>query len=187
MRFPTNEQVRKAESQMPPLTDILLGIAMLGTLPFLFVAPGLIRVVDMFGNEWRLPRKRVRETLKFLERKGKIRLKPSKKNAWEFELTKYGKDILKKQTIEYLKLQKPKQWDGLWRLVIFDIPESNKSARENLRWKLRDLGFQYLNLSVWACPHPCRDEVNAITGYYGVGKYVRYIEATHVDGLGNPK
>ncbi len=176
----------KQQKDRPPLTDILLGVAMLSVLPLVFVAPGLIRIADLFGNEWRVPQKRAREALRRLEKRGQITIKPSKKNSWNFELTKLGKEVLKRKQVETLKLHRPKQWDGLWRLVIFDIPESNRSARENLRWKLQDLGFQYLNLSVWACPHPCKDEVNAVAEYYGVGKYVRFIEATHVDGLPNP-
>lgn len=187
MKFPTVEELKKANHERPPLTDILLGIAMLGTLPLLFVAPGLIRIVDMFGKEWRFPRKHAREALRRIEKRGYVRIKPSKKNTWDFELTKRGEQILRKQNIEYLQLPKPNRWDGIWRLVVFDIPEKREVDRANFRWKLQDLGFRYLNLSVWACPYPCKNEVNAIAEFYNVGKYVRYIEATHVDGLMDPK
>lgn len=44
-------------------------------------------------------------------------------------------------------------WDGRWRIVIFDIEESNKNTREALRDKLRELGLGMLQESVWVTPH----------------------------------
>ena len=44
-------------------------------------------------------------------------------------------------------------WDKRWRLVIFDIVEIDKSTRELLRDKLRQLGLGMLQESVWITPH----------------------------------
>ena len=43
-------------------------------------------------------------------------------------------------------------WDGKWRVVIFDIPEIDKKAREYLRWKLISWGFGMLQKSVYISP-----------------------------------
>src|SRR3989344_4682297 len=43
--------------------------------------------------------------------------------------------------IDEMEIKKPAKWDGEWRIVIFDIPERFKKAREALRKKLKDLGF----------------------------------------------
>jgi len=47
-----------------------------------------------------------------------------------------------------------RRWDGLWRLILFDVPESSSSARNKLRSYLQDCGFGYLQNSVWITPHP---------------------------------
>jgi phenylacetic acid degradation operon negative regulatory protein len=43
-------------------------------------------------------------------------------------------------------------WDRKWRVVIFDIPEIDKKAREHLRQKLVSLGFGKLQKSVYVSP-----------------------------------
>lgn len=43
-------------------------------------------------------------------------------------------------------------WDGRWRLVLFDVPESQYLLRDRLRRKLRSLAFGYLQRSVWISP-----------------------------------
>ena len=45
-------------------------------------------------------------------------------------------------------------WDGLWRLVIYDIPEVDRRLRSKLRRELSNNGFGFLQKSVWISPHP---------------------------------
>lgn len=45
-----------------------------------------------------------------------------------------------KEDIPFFKFSQ-KQWDGFWRLVIFDIPEKKKFLRNALRRKLISLGL----------------------------------------------
>lgn len=46
-----------------------------------------------------------------------------------------------------------KKWDGVWRLVSFDVPEKKSGVRASLRRKLRELGFGMLQESLWVTPH----------------------------------
>jgi len=55
-------------------------------------------------------------------------------------------------------------WDGLWRLVLFDIPEERRADRRHLRRYLRSRGFGYLQNSVWLSPHPVDPERVALQG-----------------------
>ncbi|OGD29854.1 hypothetical protein A2833_01605 [Candidatus Azambacteria bacterium RIFCSPHIGHO2_01_FULL_44_55] len=59
-------------------------------------------------------------------------------------------------------LEQPLVWDKKWRLVIFDIPEKRKIAREALRCKLKEMNFIKIQHSVWAVPFPCDKEINLI-------------------------
>ena len=59
-----------------------------------------------------------------------------------------------------LKELAKKEWDGLWRLIIFDIKEIERKTRDRLRDKLKKLGFAMWQESVYISPHPLVDEVN---------------------------
>jgi DNA-binding transcriptional regulator PaaX len=45
-------------------------------------------------------------------------------------------------------------WDGQWRIVLLDLPESRKSERESLRYLLKKAGFVCLKNSAWISPFP---------------------------------
>ena len=45
-------------------------------------------------------------------------------------------------------------WDGKWRIVLLDLPESRKSERESLRYLLKKAGFVCLKNSAWVSPFP---------------------------------
>lgn len=47
-----------------------------------------------------------------------------------------------------------RSWDGMWRMVLFDIPEERGADRGKLRRYLRSREFGYLQNSVWISPHP---------------------------------
>jgi len=153
-----------------------------GMLTVAFMAPNAVQLLSGRKSFGQFPRRQARTALRRLEKKGYIR-SLGEKNAWRFELTKEGRELLVKKRIEEIKIQKPVKWDGKWRMVVFDIPEQYRQARNALRRKLQQLGFQYLNLSVWLHPYECHDEINAIVEYYGVGKYVRYAIVDSFDGM----
>jgi len=55
-------------------------------------------------------------------------------------------------------------WDGRWRLVIFDVPESMNRKRVQLRRILRHRRFGYLQNSVWLTPDPLDDLRHQLAG-----------------------
>lgn len=60
-----------------------------------------------------------------------------------------------------------RQWDGQWRMVLFDLPEVKASGRVKLRRFLRGNGFGYLQNSVWITPdplNPIMTELSALAG-----------------------
>ena len=73
-------------------------------------------------------------------------------------------------------LNRPAQWDGKWRLVIFDVPEKDKKAREALRYKLKDLNFVRLQDSIWVTPYPCEDEIRFLREIFVISFNVDVIE-----------
>ena len=57
-----------------------------------------------------------------------------------------------------------REWDGRWRLVLFDIPTAQNSHRVRLRRYLRDKGFGYLQKSVWITPDSLEEERQILGG-----------------------
>lgn len=47
-----------------------------------------------------------------------------------------------------------KKWDGVWRMALFDIPESKRGLRSKIRNILRINHFGCLQKSAWISPHP---------------------------------
>ena len=68
-----------------------------------------------------------------------------------FILTEKGDTVL--ATIIANLPTKPPEWDGKWRMILFDIPESQRTIRQMVRLKLIDLGVRMLQSSVWITPY----------------------------------
>ena len=51
------------------------------------------------------------------------------------------------------------EWDGQWRVVIYDIEEEVRRLRDRLRSTLRSLGFNPVQRSVWFSPYPVEEEI----------------------------
>lgn len=57
-----------------------------------------------------------------------------------------------------------REWDGRWRLVVFDVPTAHNTHRTRLRRYLREKGFGYLQKSVWITPDPLEEERQILVG-----------------------
>lgn len=104
-------------------------------------------------------------------------------NDIKISLTEEGKNKAKKYQIDSLKILKPKIWDRLWRVVIFDIPDTQKIKRNAFRRKLKELGFYSLQKSVWVCPFKCDKEINFLRDFFGLDK--KQIEILLVKSIEN--
>ncbi len=56
---------------------------------------------------------------------------------------------------------KPKpEWDGMWTMVAFTVPEDQRRLRPMLRGHLQSLGFAPLYDGLWVSPHPPETELD---------------------------
>lgn len=90
-------------------------------------------------------------------------------------LTDRGKRKILKYSIESLTIDKPRQWDHKWRLVIYDVPKKDKGLGDLIRQTLRSVGFYAIQESVYIYPYPCFDQIEFLRQYYRLGKYVQYM------------
>lgn len=75
-----------------------------------------------------------------------------------FRLTQKGVKRINFSRFFRLSLDKNKK-DGLWRVIIFDIPEKQKVKRELLRQKLKEFDFKMMQKSVFISPYVCEKEI----------------------------
>lgn len=106
-----------------------------------------------------------------------IKIEKYKSDKISVRLTNKGKERVAEFYFDLLQIKKPGKWDGKWRIVIFDIPNRFKSAREALRHKIKELGLKQLQKSVWVYPYDCEDEILLIAEVFEVHRYIEIITA----------
>ncbi len=65
-----------------------------------------------------------------------------------------------------------KKTDGYRRIIMFDIPERRRSARNILREKLREFECKQLQKSVYITPYICENEIREVARILKVGQQV---------------
>lgn len=123
---------------------------------------------------------RLKERLKKLEARNWIKIS-EENDQIKIELVEEGIKKAYYYQLEDLKIKKTEKWDGLWRVVIFDIPEEKKLARDVLRNKLKELGFIQLQKSVFVLPYPCKKEIDIMRKTYGIWPHVTYMLVQEID------
>ncbi|MDO8593914.1 MAG: CRISPR-associated endonuclease Cas2 [bacterium] len=96
-------------------------------------------------------------------------------------LSENGKKRALTYQIRTMRIKPPRAWDKKWRVVIFDIPEDEREARDSLRKHLADLGFYKLQQSVAIHPFDCRDEIDFLIELHDIRKYVRFMVVEYID------
>ncbi len=91
-------------------------------------------------------------------------------------ITERGRKRLREFNFEEMKLTSPQTRNRVWTIILFDIPEYKKPARDALRRKLKELGCYQYHRSVFVYPAPCRDEIDFIGEFFGVSRYVIHFE-----------
>lgn len=97
------------------------------------------------------------------------------------EITSQGKKRLLKMALDELAIEKPKFWDGSWRLVSFDLPEKLANIRKILVEYLKAWGFYQLHESVYLHAYPCFKQVEFLREYLGVGEHVRMMTVSQIE------
>lgn len=123
------------------------------------------------------PRKTSESTLaqaiRRLRERGLIEFDRHKTGEIILRLTQAGSELifLKKEVVD---------WDGRWRIVIFDIPESKRAVRDVLRWKLKQWDFVQWQKSVWATKKLLTENLRKLIKELEVEDWVLVIESDNV-------
>lgn len=160
--------------------------AIIGTA---LIFPGVGYLYKEFKKEqWEKAKRRgrLKDTIRRLETQKFISWK-EKDGDLILTLTEKGKKKALKFNIDEMKIKIPNKWDGIFRVVVFDIPERNRDARNIFRKKLKDLGFYQMQKSVFVHRFECREEIDFLRHELGVAPFVNYIVAKEISRVVSDK
>jgi len=103
-----------------------------------------------------------------------------KSGQTSIKITDKGQNRLLEYDFENIQL-KAKKRDGKFRLIIFDIPEKQRSSRDILRKKLEQLGFVRLQISVYVSAFPCKNEIDFLSHYLGLSNNITLLVVDHIE------
>ena len=150
---------------------ILNTVKVAGSLSIALVAPNVLGAMAKIGL---LPSPRQKDVVtrsySQLVEKGLL--------TWEsgkLRLTSKGESALRYLELKQYDIPKPRRWDKKWRVLIFDIPEKQRTLRNRIRDTLRAIGFVQLQGSVWVYPYDCEDLITLLKADFRVGRSMLYM------------
>lgn len=166
----------------PKQQKILILLITLGTLSLTRSSRTYFQALKLAAKAWQeVNHRHIDQVIRSLYESKLIDIRELPDGTTEMKLTKEGRTKALFINYETMRLPRPKHWDGKWRVVLFDIPEDKKRARDALRQKLVHIGFQELQKSVLVYPFPCQNQLDFLIEYFDLRRYVRTLEATNID------
>lgn len=146
------------------------------------VAPQIVQALDKPTSKLidhlddRAKQREVERLVRYMKRQGLIR------GDYEhgLQVTEKAARRLRSQPYKF-DIERPRQWDKHWRMVLYDIPEKQKAARNEVSKQLREVGFWQLQRSVWIFPYSCREEIAKLAVQHRVDQFITYIEINYID------
>lgn len=175
-----NEEIRH---RYAPIKKVLTVIGIAGALGLTLLAPGIAPITKQIidsatqkdQDNWKHYNPYfLKRAIKRLHKQKMVEV--HEKNGKQIiTLTANGKRRILKYALTELIIEKPKHWDGHWRIIIYDVVDTQRKLRDLFRDNLKSLGFLQLQKSVWIYPYPCEEQITFLREYCGVGNEVLYI------------
>lgn len=96
-----------------------------------------------------------------------------------------GKYVITKRGLAELALDFPyvryinEPWDGVWRIVSYEIPEKKREMRDRLRREMSGWGLGPWHRSFWLTPHPIIEHLHLLIQGKEEEQYVQAFESSH--------
>ena len=158
---------------------ILKGLAVGGLFIAVLALPGLAQVLVLFKPKNSRERFRIKRTIHSLEKRRLLKVSP--KNG-ALSLTDCGKKEVDKNKIYDLRVKPQKVWDEMFRVIIFDIPNTKKSVRNAANFHLKRMGFVPIQKSTFITPFECKSELDLLGKYLNVRNHLKYLLVKKIDG-----
>ena len=140
------------------------------------------QIIKGIKKEWDwINRQNLKRAIKKLYESKLIKEKENPDGTITLILTDKGKEKALTFNLDEMEIKKPKQWDGKWRIVLFDVPERTRKTRDAFRHHLKQLNFYEFQKSVFIHPYECKDEIEYLIEFYDARKFIRFIIADSLD------
>ena len=140
------------------------------------------RVLRSLSKEWRaIDRDAINKAIHALYQSKLVSTRDNRDGTMTLVLSQQGKELALTYDLDRIAIAQPSIWDKKWRVVMFDVPESQKKVRDTLRMHFKDMGFYEFQKSVFVHPYPCRDEIEFIVEHYNARRFIRFIIAIDID------
>ncbi|MFZ2303716.1 MAG: hypothetical protein WAV98_02930 [Minisyncoccia bacterium] len=140
------------------------------------------RIVREVTREWsNIDRNSLSRAIHSLYESKLVSTKDNRDGTLTLVLSKEGKQLALTYNINNMEIKATTQWDGRWRIVMFDVPEPLKKVRDTLRMHFKNMGFYEFQKSVFVHPYPCAREIEYIVEFYKARKFIRFIVAIDID------
>ena len=140
-----------------------------------------LRVIGEMADEWKdIDRQYLRQIVREFYQDRLVSEQENADGTRTIVLTEKGKKRALTFNLHTLKIQTPKEWNGQWHGVFYDIPEKDKLKRHAFRDKMRDLELFPWQKSVFLYPFPCRDEIDFVVEALELRPHVRYGLLAHI-------
>lgn len=159
---------------------VVVGGIVLISPQFPIVLGSIIKIIEELKGI-KIPKRKLKRVLRQLEKKELIGIERKNDQVFVTVKDKYNTEILKYSIKELLELKKKKKWEGKWFLVIFDVPEKQRTKRDYLRRFLNEIGFFPYQQSVYAFPYECEKEIMQIKKIVEGGSYISFIIAEKLE------
>ena len=160
---------------------MLATIAISGIIAVALIAPGAIAMLGKMPKVRKQFTYRSNNVLTKLAADGYISFQ--EKGGKRFaRITDKGRlALMRRGSLLYNSLHRPKRWDKRWRVIIFDIPEYRRTTRDALRKMMQSFGFYRLQDSVWVYPYDCEDVVALAKAELKIGASVLYMVVEKIE------
>lgn len=150
-------------------------VATAGIVMAAAVAPGVLLALKPFVRASRsFERHDINRAIRRLVRRGFVEEVRRRGYIIGYRMTDRGREELMRREFACTELERPRKWDGKWRLIVFDVPERRRHLRDMLRTHFQRLGLHPIQKSVWLTPFPCDDLVQLIKVDLDLGRSVQY-------------
>lgn len=154
---------------------VLAAVKIAGLLGLMAIAPNAIQYLyskKKFVSE--SDKYYLNTVAKKLLSKGFLEIKQGQVRITEKGLQRFSE-------LESLDWNKPKRWDGKYRLVIFDIAERKRKERNMIRNQLICLGFEKLQNSVWISPYECEEFITLMKTSRNLSDSIIYMTVESIE------
>lgn len=144
-------------------------------------ATSLPEALQTIGLDKLTPRT-LRRVVAELHRQKLVEVRRDKKH-FHIQLSVKGIHRLQRSVVDKLSVPQAATWDGLWRMVTYDVPRSQNNSRRLFTAQLRRLGFVMIRESVWFHRDPCFEAVMQLAKYCNLQRHITLAEISRLDSV----